>query len=487
MPDDSYLPQPSPGEMLLQSLFRLPRLTKINLPNSPLVMESYTAFKTGLDAMCGSAGQSILRIYHGRFHANEDRVAFNCTLPNVVNAWLGFFQDRDIQGLRLFSKPDLTVDDIVGLAAMLTQAKEEKEPVLWIKGQLEAQGIKWVQVMLDQDFQKSMGHAEGEQMPEQLQAQALAAVGRKIYAQTLKSFVEMGEKLGRQEKVGIQKSKRAVQALVEIMMENEGVVLGLSTIRDYEDYTFTHSINVALLAMCLGHRLGLGHNDIGQLGLCGLFHDLGKLDMPADLVQKATALTDAEFEAIRRHSINSLRQIIRMNAEPSLKSKLLVPPFEYHQGLRLPDQTQIKRQGTLSLFGRIIAVVDQYDAMTSSRAYRQTPIRPDQALQMMMDQPGNRLDPVILKVFVNMMGIYPVGTLLFLDTKEIGMALATPKGGDSERPVVRLLVREEQDKLVKGELVELSELDEETGTFKRNISRCFHPSEYGLQPADYLY
>lgn len=124
--------------------------------------------------------------------------------------------------------------------------------------------------------------------------------------------------------------------------------------------------------------------------------------------------------------------------------------------------------------------------MTSSRSYRKVPISPDVALKIMMESAGTVLDPVVLKIFIEMMGIYPVGSLLVLDTKEVALSARTPEDADSGRPIVCILSRGRDNKIRKSKFVDLSDRNPQTGDFLRNITECFHPSVFGIQPADFL-
>jgi hypothetical protein len=138
----------------------------------------------------------------------------------------------------------------------------------------------------------------------------------------------------------------------------------------------------------------------------------------------------------------------------------------------------------LSLFGRIVAIADHYDALTSSRSYRPVPMNPEQALDIMTSSSGKSLDHLLLKVFINMVGIYPIGTLLVMDTKEVAMVVETPPESIDARPLAYRLDRKEGG-IVKGELLNLSDTDGD-GNFLRNILRCFHPSDFGINAADIL-
>jgi HD-GYP domain-containing protein (c-di-GMP phosphodiesterase class II) len=314
----------------------------------------------------------------------------------------------------------------------------------------------------------------------------LEKIAKGTYSTAVTTMMSLTGKLSSQKRVGIQKSKRVIQDMIEILTEDEAVLLGMSTIRNYDDYTYTHSINVAILCLCLGQRIGLPRNLVEQLGLCGLFHDLGKVDIPLELITKETPLTTDEYEEIKNHSLNSVQQIIKLNANHTLKAKLLLPPFEHHLGVDLSGYPQSDRKVPLSLMGRILAVADQYDALTSSRSYRPVPISPDQALGMMMRDAGTKLDVLILKIFINMVGIYPIGTVLVLDRNEMGIVIRTPENSDSGLPIICLLHKNQDGKFEKGETVDLSKKNPQTKGFNREILASFHPSEYNIQPADFL-
>ena len=181
----------------------------------------------------------------------------------------------------------------------------------------------------------------------------------------------------------------------------------------------------------------------------------------------------------------SIRQIMRFTVDHAMKAKFLLPPFEHHLGIDLSGYPQTDRKEPLSLLSRILSIADYYDALTSSRSYRATPFSPDMALRIMVEVSGTKLDPILLKVFIDMIGIYPVGSFLLLDTGEFGLVSEVLENAELGRPVVVVLQRQ-GDNFVPGDRVDLSEREESGSRFKRNIERCFHPSEYGIQPADFL-
>jgi HD-GYP domain-containing protein (c-di-GMP phosphodiesterase class II) len=181
-----------------------------------------------------------------------------------------------------------------------------------------------------------------------------------------------------------------------------------------------------------------------------------------------------------------VRQIIKLRASRDLKAKILLPPFEHHLKYDLSGYPQTDQKRPVSLFGRILAIADVFDAMTSPRIYRPEVISPDRALGLMLEKAGKDFDPILLKVFINMLGTYPVGTVLQLDTKELGLVVDMPKEGDPTRPQVMLLVDDKQGGFGRGKVVSLAERNPDTGEFRRNFVKSYHPSTFGIQPAEFL-
>ena len=134
----------------------------------------------------------------------------------------------------------------------------------------------------------------------------------------------------------------------------------------------------------LGKRIGLSRISLSHLAICGLVHDLGKLGIPKEVLNKPGKLTDEEFKEIQTHPIKSVNQIIKLRAPADLKSKILLPPFEHHLKYDLSGYPQVRNIKSVSLFGRIITIADVYDALTSPRIYRPEANSPDRALEIML-------------------------------------------------------------------------------------------------------
>jgi HD-GYP domain-containing protein (c-di-GMP phosphodiesterase class II) len=272
----------------------------------------------------------------------------------------------------------------------------------------------------------------------------------------------------------------------EVFLEEQPLLLAMSTIRAYDDYTFAHSVDVAILSLYIGRQLGLPRETMECLGVCGLFHDLGKVMLPYELLNKSEALTPEESEQFRRHSLNSTRLIVQLLSAPvERKARIMLPPFEHHLKYDLSGYPALGWNRPITLCGRILMIADVYDALTSPRVYRKEAMSADRALGLMMQGMGTVFDPVILKVFVRMLGFYPIGTILELDGGQIGMVSRAPEDQDLRRPWVVILRDDGRGGYLRGEEVNLAERDA-TGAYRREVVGSAHPSSRKIQPASIL-
>ena len=470
------------GELLISAIFRLPQLIKLHLPNNQFIVSSIADFRNSLNELCTETETVTIRIYHGRFYINDIHFIYHPRVASIISRVREYLLDRDIYGLRFRNQENLSDESILCFFGILSKSINEENQIVWIKNQLSARGEQWIEILSELDFKKS----SDPQAP-RVNSSARSTMARQTYSRALSSITSAISNLGKNSKPGrVQKSKRIIQTMSEIITEDESTILAMSTIRNYDDYTYTHSVNVAILAMCLGKHLKLSRNSISVLGLCGLFHDLGKLEVPIEIIQKKGRLTHDEYEVVKQHVAGSVRHIVHLQTDYQLKSKLLLPPFEHHMYLDHSGYPQVAQQEPLSLFGRIISIADIYDAMISNRCYHTESISPHQALKYMVDiSVAYKLDPILLKVFINMIGIYPIGTLLTLDTNEVGLVMEKSSNIENGRPIVQLLNKDNEGNLTKGIIIDLSEKDDEQ-IYIRNITRCNHPSEYGIQASDFL-
>jgi HD-GYP domain-containing protein (c-di-GMP phosphodiesterase class II) len=286
------------------------------------------------------------------------------------------------------------------------------------------------------------------------------------------------------EKVNLKKAKRVVESIVDTILNEELSLIGMTTIKDYDEYTYNHSVNVSILSITLGQRMGLSRKALTELGLVALFHDIGKVYVPTDILNKPTNFTDYEWEIIKKHPLWGAKAILELKGLDEVAIRAIIVAFEHHLNYDFSGYPKLSRRFDLDLFGRIVTIADQYDAMTSSRVYSRIPMSPDRALSLMMERSGSYMDPLLLKIFVNMIGVYPSGTLVMLDTKELSLVFE-PNPLYMDRPRV-ILVTDSHGNRVTGGTVDLAEVDKATGKFKRSIVKTLDPNQYNINLAEYF-
>ncbi len=284
----------------------------------------------------------------------------------------------------------------------------------------------------------------------------------------------------------VKKVKRAVQSIVDQVLSNEVSLVGLTTIRDYDEYTFTHSVNVCIFSVAMGRRLGLTKLQLYDLGLAALFHDVGKSRVPMEVLGKEGSLTEEEWRIMQAHPWLGVLTLFGLRGYGEIPYRGIIAAYEHHMKIDLTGYPKSIRPRSLSVYSKIVACADGFDAATSRRVYQTVPIQPDQVLREMWENPRRGQDKVIVKALINLLGIYPIGTCVILDTYEVGIVhAANPDPVHLHRPLVRVVSTPDGSIQSQGPLVNLASAKPD-GTFERTIIKVTDPAKYGINPADYF-
>jgi HD-GYP domain-containing protein (c-di-GMP phosphodiesterase class II) len=285
----------------------------------------------------------------------------------------------------------------------------------------------------------------------------------------------------------IRKIKRVVQGIVDQILNEETSLLGLTAIRDYDEYTFTHSVNVCIFAVALGRRLGLTKVQLFDLGLAALMHDIGKSRVPLGFLHKTEQLSEDEWRRIAAHPWLGVLTLFQMRGQQEdVSYRAMTVAYEHHMRADMSGYPRTIRPRTMSMTSRIVAVVDGYDAATTRRVYQTTPHTPAAVLQEMRDNPKRGMDPIVVKGFINLLGIYPVGTLVVLDTFELAVVVAAnPKQEALSRPLVRIVSDAHGNALHPAPQADLAQRDA-SGEYPRTIIKTADPARYGINVGDYF-
>jgi len=297
---------------------------------------------------------------------------------------------------------------------------------------------------------------------------------KRLYREAVSVAGRLWDSAQTEGKPDITMARTMIDGLAQAVAENRTALLALTALKEYDNYTFTHMVNVSILMMGQARGLGVDGPLLREFGLAGLMHDIGKVRTPLDILNKPDALTDAEFAIMKRHTIDGAEMLRRTPDVPTLAP---VVALEHH--LRLDGSGYPVARSTLNIGTMLCSISDVYDAMRSRRTYQ--PVFPtDRILAVMKDNDGRRFDQHLVRRFVQLLGIYPAGNLVRLDTGEIAVVVS-PHAPDPRRPRVRVVMNDAGRRLDLPFDLNLWEQDNGS-TQSRAITAPLDPGEFQFDP-----
>ena len=279
-----------------------------------------------------------------------------------------------------------------------------------------------------------LGRITAEERRDDGMASDMAAI-RRLYANAVHTAEAVWNAAATEGRPDLPAALKAVDGLADAVSQNRTAVVALTAMRAYDNYTFTHMVNVAILTMGQARTLGIEGRLLREFGLSALMHDLGKVRTPKEILNKPEKLTDDEFAIMRRHTVDGA-EILRQTPEMPVLAPVVA--FEHH--LRL-DGTGYPRGVTrtsINLGTMLCSIADVYDAMRSQRGYQQA-FPTDRILTVLKSSDGGQFDQHLVRRFVQLLGIYPPGNLVRLSTGEIAVVVQV-HAPDPYRPRVRIVV-----------------------------------------------
>lgn len=246
--------------------------------------------------------------------------------------------------------------------------------------------------------------------------------------------------------IDIKEVKNTVTACVRSVLDNPDAMHWVSRIRDKHEYTSEHSVNVSLLAITFGRHLEMGEEDLIELGMAGLLHDLGKMRTPNAILNKEGKLNELEWDIMRRHAQDGRDILMRHR---NLYHGTVDVAHCHHEALDGTGYPRGLKANGISHMSRIVTVCDIYDAMTSDRAYKPG-LSSLSALRYLYQGRGRKFDPNLVQKFINCIGIYPSGSLVELRSGEVGIVIGT---NHRNRHLPRVLLLLSSDKCVQPQRV----------------------------------
>ena len=277
-------------------------------------------------------------------------------------------------------------------------------------------------------------------------------------------------------------AKNMIDGLAQAVSQNRTALLALATLKDYDNYTFTHMVNVSILTMGQARALGVDGALLREFGLAGLMHDIGKVRTPLEVLNKADKLTDDEFIIMRRHVVDGA-EILR--STPEIPTLAPVVAFEHHLRLDGSGYPFGVTRGSLNLATMLCSIADLYDAMRSQRAYQEA-FPTERIIAVLKRADGMQFDQHLIRRFVQLLGVYPAGTLVKLRSGEVAVVTRV-HAADPERPRVRILFDgygAPVETVVERNL--WLEPEDETSQRPGAIVSPLDPAAFGVDPLSYI-
>ncbi len=433
------------ARQLLKDLHALARQMALYPTGHPTTGEALTAATDSAEGLAsGAGGEVVLSLLTDSFYLDRTLLA-HASLES--SALLRTMQARGIESITFLSP--VAGADIADLGAFIAG----------LSGDVPAEST----VRLNESpYSKS-----------DLESDSSSARLRRSYTRSLDVLRGVAGALDTDEPIDLSGASWAVEQLVEQTISQPAASLLLSTMKSHDEYTFFHSVNVCILSIALGRMSGLAGDQLKVLAIGALLHDIGKIRVDSSILQFPGRLDHEQWNQIKLHPQEGAASIMAA-AAPGQEIAATVA-FEHHarfDGSGYPSVT--RREHDLHFFSRLVATTDTYDAITTRRSYRRAET-PNQALGVLLKGSGTFYDPDFVRAFIELVGIYPPGSLLLLDGGEIAMVTATLEAGDL--PELVLVKTAEGTILDDPEPLSVSE---------RRILDQVVPGQVGVDPAALL-
>ena len=445
-------------EDLVRRLAAALRAAELYAPQHPLVQRSATALTGALTTYLTEAPIVVVGLIGDDVVVNETRLGKgSASLTGFVRG----LRDREIEKITFHR--GITADEI---RTFLSEVADRRARTP-LADRLAARGVR----------RAAIGKLSIEDTPQD--AIGIEAA-RRVYRTAVSSAESLWEQARAGDKPDPENARKIIDSLANIVTQDRTSLMALTALKKYDNYTFTHMVNVAALSMAQARALNLDGPLLREFGFAALMHDIGKVKTPLEVLNKPGKLTNEEFTIMKRHVVDGAHILRRTPEMPALAP---VVAFEHHLRQDLSGYPENIGHRKLNLCTQIVSIADVFDALRSNRPYREG-LATARIRSIMGEQGNPAFNQTLLRRFVNLMGLFPVGTIVRLNTEEVGVVTAEHPE-DPFRPQVKILYNG------KGELLEAPFLAntwerDHRNQFPRAVVESVDPDSVELDPLTVL-
>jgi putative nucleotidyltransferase with HDIG domain len=446
------------AEELIRRLAAALRGTELYSPNHPLVQRGVDAFTSAATERLQGAPSVVIGFI------GDEVVVDGTRLPRGSASLIGFARDLRDRGIEKITLSRGLSRAEVGALLSVFGDRASRTP---LPDRLAAKGVRNV----------TLGRIVVDEVSDD---QAGIAAARRVYG----AAVETAETLWNAAKAGDQPdpgaARKIIDGLARLVTQDRTSLMALTALKKYDNYTFTHMVNVAALAMAQARALNVEGPLLREFGFAALMHDIGKVHTPLEVLNKPDKLTSEEFTIMKRHVVEGAHILRRTPEMPALAP---IVAFEHHLKQDLSGYPENIGSRKLNLCTMIVSIADVFDALRSNRPYRQG-LATARIRSIMGEQGSPAFNQVLLKRFVNLMGLFPVGNLVRLSGDEVAVVTAEHPT-DPFRPQVKILTDKTGALLEEPVLANTWERDSR-GEHPYAVVEAVDPETVDIDPLKYL-
>ena len=445
-------------EELVRRLAAGIRAAELYAPQHPLVQRSVAAFAAACATQLADAASAVVGFIGDDVVVNDARLGKgSASLTGFVRG----LRDREIEKITIHR--GVTPEEIQAAFTELAE-RRSKAP---LADRLAARGVKRIDI----------GKLAVEETP---QDQVGIEAARRVYDTAVTSAESLWDQARAGEKPDPNTARRIIDSLANIVNQDRTSLMALTALKKYDNYTFTHMVNVAALSMAQARALNLEGPLLREFGFAALMHDIGKVNTPVEVLNKPGKLTNDEFRVMKQHVVDGAHILRRTPEMPALAP---IVAFEHHLKQDLSGYPENVGHRKLNLCTMIVSIADVFDALRSNRPYREG-LATSRIRSIMGEQGNPAFNQVLLRRFVNLMGLFPIGTIVRLSTEEVGVVSAEHPE-DPFRPQVKILFDARGERLEHPILANTWERDWR-GEFARAVVESVDPDSVELDPLTVL-